>query len=282
MRVILTDALLPAVRVDRFLLYEAAVQDIRFDLRFFQRVYRRIRGGAFHSLREDFCGGAKLACEWVAHGRDRFAIGVDLSREALAWARAHHLPGLGDAAERLALVRADVRRSGAPPVDVIAALNCSYWVFRRRTELLDYFRSARHGLRRRGLLFIDLFGGEHTMRKLTERRRVRGRRTDQGERIPPFTYVWEHRSFNPVDHHLLADIHFELGDGRRMRRAFTYDWRVWTLPELDDALREAGFADVHVYVQGWDDEAHRPLDVFTRRTRFDNELTWIAYVVGVR
>jgi SAM-dependent methyltransferase len=278
----LTDALLPAMPVDRFLLYEAAVQDVRFDLRFFQRVYRRIRGRAFHALREDFCGGAQLACTWVAHGRDRFAIGVDRSRAALAWARAHHLAALGEAAERVALVRADVRRSGAPPVDVIAALNCSYWVFRRRTELLDYLRAARHGLRRGGLLFLDVFGGEDTMRKLTERRRVRARRTERGERIPPFTYVWEQRSFNPVDHHLLADIHFEFANARRMRRAFTYDWRMWMLPELNDALREAGFADVQVYVQGWDDEGHRPLDVFTRRTRFANEDAWIAYVVGVR
>jgi len=270
-----------AVRIDRFLLYEAAVQDVAFDLRFFQRVYRRMRGRPFHFLREDFCGSAWLACQWVAHGRDRFAIGVDLSREALAWTRARHLPGLGLAAERIALVRADVRRSGAPPVDVIAALNCSYWVFHRRTELLDYFQAVRRGLRRGGLLFLDAFGGEDTMRTLTEKRRVR-RRTKGGEKVPPFTYVWEHRSFNPIDSHLIADIHFELENGRRMRRAFTYDWRMWSLPELNDALREAGFVDVHVYIQGWDDEAHRPLDVYRRRTRFENQKAWLAYIVAVR
>jgi SAM-dependent methyltransferase len=270
------------VSVDRFLLYEASVQDVRFDLHFLRRVYRGIRGRAFRSLREDFCGAAWLACEWVRRGRDRFAIGVDLSREALAWGRAHHLSRLGAAAERVALVRADVRRSGAPPVDVIAALNCSYWVFHRRQELLEYFRAAHRGLRRGGLLFLDAFGGEDTMRKLTERRRIRARRAPGGERVPPFTYVWEHRSFNPIDHHLLAYIHFELASGGRMRRAFTYDWRMWTLPELDDTLREAGFKDVQVYVQGWDDADHRPLNVFQRRRRFDNQQAWLAFIVGVR
>jgi hypothetical protein len=57
---------------------------------------------------------------------------------------------------------------------------------------------------------------------------------------------------------------------------------MWTLPELDDALREAGFSDVHVYVQGWDEARNRPLDVFRRRSEFANQDAWLTFVVGVR
>jgi SAM-dependent methyltransferase len=269
-------------RVDRHVLYEAAVQDVDFDLEFFQRVYRKVRGRPFRLLREDFCGTARLACEWVARRRDRRAWAVDLSAPTLVWARQNHLRWIGRAAERVQLVHADVRRSGVPVVDVIAALNCSYWVFHRRAELVDYFQRARRGLRPGGLLVLDSFGGEGAMCALTEKRRVRGRRTYAGERVPPFTYTWEQKSFNPVDHRLLAHIHFHADGHREMRRAFTYDWRMWSLPEITEALTEAGFRDAHVYVQGWDDAKNQPLSIYRRRGRFENQEAWLAYVVGVK
>jgi hypothetical protein len=200
----------------------------------------------------------------------------------LAWARRHHLPLLGDAALRLHLLRADVRRVRTPRVDVITALNCSYWVFKRRPQLVDYLRRSCRALAPRGLMFLDAFGGEGAMRTLIERRRVRGLRTYAGQRIPPFTYVWEQKSFNPVDHGLRAAIHFELEDGRRLRNAFTYDWRLWTLPEIDEALREAGFSSVQVHVQAWDDQRNQPINLYRRRGRFENQEAWLAYIVGVK
>jgi SAM-dependent methyltransferase len=268
--------------VDRHVLYEAAVQDVDFDLSFFQRVYRQLRGRPFHLLREDFCGTARLACEWVRRRANRRAWAVDLSASTLAWARRHHLRYLGDAADRVTLIHADVRRSHAPPVDLIAALNCSYWVFHTRAEVVDYFQRARRALRPGGLLVLDSFGGEGCMRALTESRRVRGRRTYAGERVVPFTYIWEQNSYNPVDHHLLAYIHFKPDGHRAIRRAFKYDWRMWTLPEIRELLLEAGFRDALVYVQGWDEDKNQPLSIFRRRGRFENQEAWLACLVGVK
>ncbi|HKQ59077.1 MAG TPA: class I SAM-dependent methyltransferase, partial [Candidatus Eisenbacteria bacterium] len=102
-----------------------------------------------------------------------------------------------------------------------------------------------------------------------------------GERIPAFHYTWEQSSFNPVDHRLRSHIHFRLAGGRTHRRAFSYDWRMWTLPELRELLEEAGFRDAWVYVQDWDDRAHQPLDTYSRRERFENQIGWLAYVVGI-
>jgi SAM-dependent methyltransferase len=268
--------------VDRHVLYEAAVQDVDFDLAFMQRIYRQLRGRPFRLLREDFCGTARLACEWVRRKPQRRAWAVDLSASTLAWARRQHLRYLGDAAPRVKLIHADVRRSRAPRVDVVAALNCSYWVFHSRAELVDYFQRVRRALRPGGLLVLDSFGGEGCMRALIEHRRVRGRRTYAGERVGPFTYTWEHKSYNPVDHHLLAYIHFKPDGHRAMPRAFKYDWRLWTLPEIQEMLREAGFRDALVYVQGWDSEKNQPLSVFRRRGRFENQEAWLANIVGVR
>jgi SAM-dependent methyltransferase len=268
--------------VDRHVLYEAAVQDIDFDLSFFQRVYRQLRGRPLRFLREDFCGTARLACEWVRRRSTRRAWAVDLSAATLRWTRKHHLRHLGDAADRVTLIHADARHSRAPKVDVIAALNCSYWVFHTRAELLDYFRRGRRGLKPGGLLVLDAFGGEGCMRALTESQRVRGRKTYAGERVVPFTYTWEQKSYNPVDHHLVAYIHFKPDGSRAIRRAFKYDWRMWTLPEIRELLLEAGFRDALVYVQGWDDNKNQPLSIFRRRRQFENQEAWLACLVGVK
>jgi len=271
-----------AMKPDRHRLYEASVQDVEFDLDFFRRVYKKTRGTPFERLREDFCGTARLASTWVEQKATRQAWAVDLDPNPIAWSRAHHLPLIGDAARRFHFVRADVRKARAHKVDVVAALNCSYWVFKKRAQLVDYFRSAHRSLAPRGLFILDAFGGDRTLREMVERRRVRGIRTRTGERVPAFTYVWEQKSFNPIDYHMRAAIHFELDDGRSMRNAFTYDWRVWGLPEIDEALREAGFVDVHVYVQGWDDETNKALHVFRRRVRFVNQEAWLAFIIGVK
>jgi hypothetical protein len=43
------------------------------------------------SLKEDFCGTALLASEWVEWRRDNTALGVDLDAATLAWGREHNL-----------------------------------------------------------------------------------------------------------------------------------------------------------------------------------------------
>ena len=268
--------------IDRLLLYAPAVQHVEHDLDALEHIYRRLAGRAPLLLREDFCGTAALACEWVRRGRERRAWGVDLHGATLAWARRRRLPALGAAAARLTLLHADARRVSRPPVDLVLALNYSYWVFHRRGELLAYFRAARASLARGGLLCLDAFGGTDTMQELVETRHVHASRGPGGERVPAFRYVWEQAAFNPVDHRLRCRIHLRLRDGRELRRAFSYDWRMWTLPEIRELLAEAGFRESIVYVQDWDDEKHVALGSYSRRRRFENQLSWLAYVVAVK
>ena len=67
----------------------------------------------------------------------------------------------------------------------------------------------------------------------------------------------------------------------KLRKAFTYDWRLWTLPEIQELLREAGFASTEVYVDGWDEETEEGDGIYRRRTVLENQAAWVAYVVGL-
>jgi len=265
---------------DRHLLYSAAVQSVEADLDFFERIYRKRHGRRFEALREDFCGTAALACEWVRRRPTNKAWGLDLHRPTLDWGRARYVPRLGAAAERLTLLERDVLDAHEPRADVVAALNFSYCIFKDRATLRRYFRSVHRSLRPGGVLILDLFGGTEAICEDREDRRIPASTAFDGSRVPAFTYVWEQAAYNVIDNGIVCHIHFKLRDGTRIRRAFSYDWRLWTIPELRELLDEAGFTESEVYLEGWDDEEDDTDGVFRRRTRFDNQSGWVAYVVG--
>jgi SAM-dependent methyltransferase len=264
-------------RPDRYVLYEAAVQNVEHDLDFFERTYRALRGGAFTRLREDFCGTAALASAWVVRDPRHRAWAVDRDAAPLRWARRHRLPRMRAAARRLVIEQHDVRRPGSARVDVVAALNFSFWVFREREELAGYLRSVRRSLRKGGLFFAQLFGGARAMGPSLERRHMGASTSVDGAPVPPFTYFWQQASFDPVEHRLRCYIHFRLRGGRELRRAFRYDWRLWTLPEVRELLLESGFTRAEVYVAG----GAGGRAAYRRAKEIKNPASWLAYVVGV-
>lgn len=261
-----------AEREDVYRLYEAAVQDPEGDVKRVQRMFRRRFGRPPRLLREDFCGTAAMACEWVRGHRENRAWGIDIDPEPLAWSRRHHLPGLRDhQLRRLELLQGDVREVSLEPVDVTVAFNFSYLVFQRRSELKRYFEIVRSGLRPEGLLVLDLYGGAEAMQTMTELRDCEG-----------FDYVWDQDVFDPIQHHAVNHIHFEFEDGSRIDRAFSYDWRLWTLPELRDVLEDAGFSASDVYWEGTDQKTNEGTGTYYRATSAPDDPAWIAYVVAVR
>jgi len=267
---------------DRHALYEVAVQGPDWDLDFLARLYRRRNGREARTFREDFCSTAALATAWALRHPGNRAWAIDLDPEPLAWARRHRLPHASGAAGRVTLVRSDVRRPQRPAVDVACGLNFSWWIFHRRADLLAYLRAARAGLKPGGVLVLNAFGGTRAEKPLSERTRKAASSGPDGGPTPPFTYVWEQARFNPLNRNLLAYIHFELRDGRIMRRAFVYDWRMYTLPELRDAVLEAGFSGFEVWSEGWDAKRRTHTGVLQRRARLDNDDCWIAYCAAFR
>lgn len=256
---------------ERWTLYEASVQSPAEEVEFMSGIYRRRRDRAPLRLREDFCGSAALAAAWVASRPDRHALALDLDPMALAHVRKARLPALGAAATRLDLRLQDVRQATAERFDLIAAYNFSYFVFKRRADLVAYFAAARAGLRPGGMLFLDHFGGTCAQQPALETRELEG----------GVTYIWEQASYDPVTSDLRAYIHFRLADGTMLRRAFAYDWRLWQLAEIREALADAGFLGAEVY---WEDRdvAGVRLGTFRRRRHADPEPAWNAYVIAER
>ena len=267
----------------KHVLYEASVQGVDADLDFITGVYRRRRNKLPRLIREDFCGTALLACEWVRRNGNNRAWGVDLHQPTLDWGIEHHVSKLSESAQRrLTLINDNVLTVKTPRVDILMAQNYSYWVFKERRAMLDYFRRAHEALKPDGAFCLDLFGGTESMVEVAEETKIEGCRGADGTKVPDFTYVWDQAKFNPVTNEILCYIHFELPGKRQVRRAFTYDWRLWTVAELRDLLEEAGFASSDVYTEGWDEKEEEGDGVFRKRTKFENQEMWLAYIVAWR
>ena len=68
-------------------------------------------------------------------------------------------------------------------------------------------------------------------------------------------------------------IHFQRQGEPARKKAFVYDWRMWTTAELKDLLQEVGFKNTYVYCEGAGrvengDSGPAPGE------------SWVAYVVG--
>ncbi len=259
-----------AESADRHALYEDSVQCAESEIDFVAGTFHKLRGRRAQSLREDFCGTAKVACEWVRRGRRRTAIGVDRDAAVLAWGRRHNIAALPEnAARRIALVQGDVLRVRLPPVDMLLAMNFSYWVFKERGQLRRYFRRAHAALVPDGILYLDAYGGYEAFKVQKERTRYRA-----------YTYVWHQAAYDPVSGETICHIDFKFKDGSGIERAFSYDWRLWTLPEIREVLAEAGFRRSTVYWQGTDEHTGEDDGVFLPVERAEAEAGWIAYIVA--
>lgn len=263
---------------DTHVLYQRSVQAPDAEVEFADREFRKIRGRRASKLREDFCGTAAIACEWVKLRTANTAVGLDLDQATLKWGRARNVAKLKPAAqERITLLRRNVLHPGprAQGMDVVLAMNFSWWILKDRAKVLKYFRSARRSLVRDGLFILDIFGGPDAMDELRERRKIGGKSPGG------FTYVWDQERFNPITNETLCHIHFRLNDGRGIRKAFTYDWRVWTIPETRDILADAGFKKTTVYWEG-DDGKGGGNGVFRPAKHGECCAAFIAYIVAER
>jgi SAM-dependent methyltransferase len=253
-------------------LYERSVQDPPSDVRFIHRVFKKERGKTAMSLREDFCGTGAMCASWVASNKERVAVGLDLDQPTMDWGMERHILPLGKAAERVTLLNRNVL-TGTPrqKFDTICAFNFSYCVFKDRNTLLDYMKGVRRDLKPGGAFFMDLHGGPDAQIEVEERTKIDG----------GFTYVWDQRPMDAVTACAVRYIHFEFRDGSAIRRAFTYDWRVWSLPELRDLMLAAGFKAAEVYWEGCDQDGDGN-GIFRKVKKAENEESWVAYLCGWR
>lgn len=262
-----------ASQADKYSLYQKSVQAPEAEVRFFQRAFKQAYGRLPAVLREDFCGTAAVSCEWVRSRSQRIAHGFDIDPAPLDWGLRNNVSSLERAQRaRLHLHQRDVREVKGPKADIVAAQNFSYFAFRTRDELRHYFESARRNLAKEGLLVLDIMGGSEVIEE--DRKDVR--------KFKRFKYIWEHRRFDPVTNYCEYAIHFKFKDGSRLRRAFLYQWRLWSIAEVRELLAEAGFSASEVFWEGTEVDTDEGNGVYRRCTSAPSDPAWVSYVVGIK
>ncbi len=262
---------------DRYRLYEQSVQMPDHEVDFIVQAYRDARNRTPYRLGEDFCGTFAVSCQWVKSDQKRTAIGIDLCTNALQWGRDHNLSLLtGDQQSRVTLVEQDVRSRNGPQIDVLTAQNFSFWVFKTRQQVTDYFKTALSNLADQGIMVIDMMGGgECYSEGLVNKSTIR-------EGKDGFTYLWKQVSLNPINSEACFSISFAFPDGSRMKDAFVYHWRLWTIAEVREMLCEAGFPTTHVYWAVDDDFDPRRDGGWERRENAPSDASWACYLVALR
>jgi SAM-dependent methyltransferase len=255
-------------------LYERSVQSAQTHIDWVVSIFHDIRGKYPVHLREDFCGTFQLSCAWVKRNRNNTAIGLDLDPEPLTYGKRKHYSKLkSDQKRRLRVLQQNAISTTRPGADVLLVGNFSFYALKEREQLRQYFKNAKRSLTKDGIFILEMAGGPGMIAKMTERRTVK---------ISPkkkFTYVWDQKTFDPITHDATYSIHFHFPNGKKFRDAFTYDWRVWTIPEIREILLEAGFSKTVVYWEG----SHKGEGTgeFLPMENGDNAYSWIGYVIGL-
>lgn len=236
-------------------LYEACVQNTAVLVPLLQAIH----GGRPRVLAEDFGGTAAASRAWVRLVPGARAVVCDHDGEVLAEARRRaRREGV---ARRVTLVQADLIRRVLPArvrsarADVLFVGNFSIGEIHARRDLVRYFARSRARLRRAGVLVCDTYGGEtaystgalervHVASTALESRATKARATT-------IRYTWQQREADPLTGMVENALHFRvLRAGEVVQEitdAFVYRWRLWSVPELREAMREAGFARTDVY-----------------------------------
>jgi hypothetical protein len=264
-----------ADKADKFDCYQQSVQEPEHEIDIFDQAFREAYNRKALKLREDFCGTFAVCCYWVESDSKRSAWGVDLCEETLQWGKNNNLNKLKEKdSRRVTVMEQDVRERSTPQVDVLAAQNFSFWIFKTREEVLEYFKVAYANLAAEGVIVMDMMGGRdcYDSDLVDKRTIVKGKNG--------FKYHWEQAYFNPVNSHCKFYIHFKFADGSKIKKAFQYDWRFWTIPEVRELLMEAGFRDTVVY---WEEDTEDDEDAtWSKVDEAPNDYSWLCYVVGIK
>ena len=256
---------------DKYKYYMMAVQSPESDATFLQKVYGECRDALPTApiLREDFCGTFAICCEWVKSGTGYIAYGVDLDPEPLKYGKDHYLSKLTqDEQSRVTIHQADVLSKDLPNADIVAALNFSYFIFKDRSTLKEYFTNVFDTLNEQGILVLDCFGGSKCYEANVEETEYEDEK---------FSYFWDQDTFEPLTNEAQFFIHFKRRGEKKQLGCFSYDWRLWSIPELRDLAKEVGFREVHVYWEGTTDDGEGNGE-FTKVDEGEDCESWVAYL----
>ena len=257
-----------AEKADRHILYEQSVQCVESEIDFIDHTFQALRHRPATTLREDFCGTANTSCEWIKRRETNIAYSVDIDPDVLEWGKKNKIAKLTeDQIARINILNDNVLNVNTGPVDAVLAMNFSYWIFRDRPSMMNYFKTIRDTLVDDGVFFLDAFGGYEAFQEMEEE-------TEHDD----FSYIWDQHSYDPITGYAKCKIHFKFKDGSKIKNAFEYDWRLWTLPEIAEMLTEVGFKPT-IYWEGTDKDGEGN-GIFKPATSGEADAGWVTYIVA--
>ena len=257
-----------AISFDKYDLYEQSVQSPKSDIELYVETYKELKNKKPKFFREDFCGTFSLAAEWVKLNSKHIAYGLDIDPEPMEYGRNYFDSKLSaDQKKRLHIIEKNVLEPGLSPVDISVAMNFSYFCFKTRPLLKQYFKNVYNSLRKDGLFIVDIFGGSQCYDAIEDVHKKK-----------KFTYYWDQVSFDPISNHALFYIHFRV-KGKKVTKVFKYDWRMWSIPEVRELMEEVGFKKTHVYWEGTTRKGEGD-GKFKRTEKGESCLSWIAYIAA--
>ena len=254
----------------KYSLYERSVQNPEGDVEFVNEKFKEIRGKAPLSLREDFGGTGFLCCEWVKQSQDHRSFVIDLDPEPMEYGKKNRWKKLSQQdQERVSYSQMNVLNATEVSSDVVVAFNFSYFIFKKRKELLDYFSSVRKSLKPGGIFFTDCFGGTECYYPIEEE-----------TKHSDFKYFWDLDAFNPIDNSVIYHIHFKEKGKPKQKKVFSYDWRMWSLVEIQEILKDAGFRDVVIYWEGDSKDDEGGDGEFYPALEGEQCESWVVYIAA--
>ncbi|MEO0513259.1 MAG: hypothetical protein AAF108_10245 [Planctomycetota bacterium] len=214
---------------------------------------RAVHGGEPRVLVEHFAASARISRRWVETDHAGKAVAIDLDAEVLS---------LTEGVDRVRTVHADVLDAAALAGvrgDIVHAGNFSIGYHHDRPALVRYLGLVREQLEPGGVFVCDTYGGESAFHIGSMERDCPIPAGFVPSHGPPsdlpagafVRYTWEQREADPLTGRVLDVLHFRVFDGHEVVHevtdAFVYDWRLWSPPELRDAMLEVGFASVECY-----------------------------------
>lgn len=258
-----------AKTADKHILYQISVQSPEAEVDFCLKEYRKRFGDNPTHFREDFCGTGLISCEWAKTDSHHIAYGVDLHKPTINWGMKNNVSQLKPEQQgRVHLINDNVLNVTKPKMHIVGAFNFSYFLFRERSDLVQYFKQVRKSLHDKGMFVLDAYGGWEAQEPMEEETVHDG-----------FSYIWDQDDYNPVDDTAVCHIHFKFPDGTKMMKAFTYTWRLWTLGGVKDCLIEAGFKSVDVYWEG-EDKKGEGNGIYKKAKKAENTPGWNAYLIA--
>ncbi len=275
---------------DKYWHYRHSVQSPDVDVRFMQKCYRQSRKKSALVFREDFSSTFALSCEWVKMGKNFKAACVDIDSEPLEYGKTHYLSTLTPHQQkRIRVINSNVLKPNLPKADIVGVLNFSYSILKTRSALKQYFLQVLRALNPKGVFILDCFGGSDCLGACEEKEvcegvvdeplKKRGGAKKPKPRKVKFTYFWDQKDFDPITHHAMFYIHYKRRGEKKRNNVFTYNWRLWSLPEIKDLLEEVGFKKVHVYWEGTNKKGEGD-GKFVRSRKGEECEAFVAYIVA--